>query len=138
MVAGDGDVLRLLRAGTTAEHEHVERTLDLLDPHLDRTRLTVVLPAGSTVLLYTDGLVERRDQPFDDGSTRSARRWRTCGGCPSRRCATCCSADCCRSGRWTTSRWSPCACGSPEPLLVEIGRGEPRRQAVVLGVAVPR
>jgi len=67
MVAGDGDVLRLLGAGTTAEHEHVERTLDLLDPHLDRTRLTVVLPAGSTVLLYTDGLVERRDQPFDDG-----------------------------------------------------------------------
>ena len=43
MVAGDGDVLRLLRAGTTAEHEHVERTLDLLDPHLDRTRLTGVL-----------------------------------------------------------------------------------------------
>jgi heme oxygenase (biliverdin-IX-beta and delta-forming) len=43
MVAGDGDVLRLLRAGTTAEHEHVERTLDLLDPQLDRTRLTGVL-----------------------------------------------------------------------------------------------
>ena len=43
MAAGIGDVLRLLRAGTTAEHESVERTLDLLDPHLDRTRLTGVL-----------------------------------------------------------------------------------------------
>ena len=43
MVAGEGDVLGLLRAGTTAEHESVERTLDLLDPHLDRTRLTGVL-----------------------------------------------------------------------------------------------
>ena len=43
MAAGIGDVLRLLRAGTTAEHESVELTLDLLDPHLDRTRLTGVL-----------------------------------------------------------------------------------------------
>jgi heme oxygenase len=37
------DVLRLLRTGTAAEHEDVERTLDLLDPGLDRPRLTGVL-----------------------------------------------------------------------------------------------
>ena len=43
MAAGEGDVLRLLRAGTAAEHESVERTLDLLDPRLDRSRLTGVL-----------------------------------------------------------------------------------------------
>ena len=43
MAAGEGDVLRLLRAGTTAEHERVERTLDLLDPQLDRARLTGML-----------------------------------------------------------------------------------------------
>jgi len=44
MAAGvDEDVLRLLRAGTATEHESVERTLDLLDPHLDRSRLTGVL-----------------------------------------------------------------------------------------------
>ena len=51
MVPGDtrtspddgGDVLRLLRSGTAAEHESVERSLDLLDPNLDPPRLTAVL-----------------------------------------------------------------------------------------------
>jgi heme oxygenase len=37
------DVLRLLRTGTAAEHEAVERGLDLLDPDLDRPRLVEVL-----------------------------------------------------------------------------------------------
>jgi heme oxygenase len=37
------DVLHLLRTATAAEHEAVERTLDLLDPDLDRPRLTAVL-----------------------------------------------------------------------------------------------
>jgi heme oxygenase len=37
------DVLHLLRTATAAEHESVERTLDLLDPGLDRPRLTGVL-----------------------------------------------------------------------------------------------
>jgi heme oxygenase len=37
------DVLRLLRTGTAAEHESLERSLDLLDPELDRGRLTDVL-----------------------------------------------------------------------------------------------
>jgi heme oxygenase len=42
--AGGGvDVLRLLRCGTAAEHESVERSLDLLDPQLDPRRLTAVL-----------------------------------------------------------------------------------------------
>lgn len=39
----DDDVLHLLRTGTAAEHESVERTLDLLDPGLDRARLTGVM-----------------------------------------------------------------------------------------------
>jgi len=39
----DVDVLRLLRSGTAAEHESVERSLDLLDPDLDAARLTAVL-----------------------------------------------------------------------------------------------
>ena len=38
-----------------------------VDPSAVRTELEVVLHRGSTVLLYTDGLVERRDQVFDDG-----------------------------------------------------------------------
>lgn len=40
---GEGDVLALLRRGTAAEHADLERSLDLLDPALDRTRLTHVL-----------------------------------------------------------------------------------------------
>jgi heme oxygenase len=40
---GEGDVLRMLRTGTAAEHADLERSLDLLDPALDRTRLTGVL-----------------------------------------------------------------------------------------------
>ncbi|TKJ33610.1 biliverdin-producing heme oxygenase [Blastococcus sp. CCUG 61487] len=39
----DGDVLRLLRTGTAAEHDDVERTLDLLDPALTRERLARTL-----------------------------------------------------------------------------------------------
>lgn len=37
------DVLRMLRIGTAAEHADLERSLDLLDPELDRPRLTGVL-----------------------------------------------------------------------------------------------
>ncbi len=37
------DVLRMLRTGTASEHEQVERALDLLDPELDRGRLTHVM-----------------------------------------------------------------------------------------------
>jgi heme oxygenase (biliverdin-IX-beta and delta-forming) len=37
------DVLRMLRTGTAAEHEAVERALDLLDPGLERGRLVEVL-----------------------------------------------------------------------------------------------
>ena len=43
MAADDDDVLRLLRTGTAAEHEDVERTLALLDPALSRARLAHVL-----------------------------------------------------------------------------------------------
>jgi heme oxygenase len=39
----DGDVLRALRTGTAAEHEEVERTLNLLDPRLGADRLRDVL-----------------------------------------------------------------------------------------------
>ena len=39
---------------------------------LDRPEADVVLPAGSTLLLYTDGLVERRDEALDEGMARAA------------------------------------------------------------------
>jgi len=38
-----------------------------VDPTAVRTEQVSVIEAGSTLLLYTDGLVERRDQVFDDG-----------------------------------------------------------------------
>jgi two-component system, chemotaxis family, sensor kinase Cph1 len=38
-----------------------------VDPGSPRSDAEVVLEQGSTLLLYTDGLVERRDQVFDDG-----------------------------------------------------------------------
>jgi heme oxygenase len=39
----DDDILRRLRTGTAQEHEDLERTLDLLDPGLARTRLAQIL-----------------------------------------------------------------------------------------------
>jgi serine phosphatase RsbU (regulator of sigma subunit) len=36
-----------------------------------RTEAEVVLPAGATLLLYTDGLVERRGEDLDDGVARA-------------------------------------------------------------------
>jgi PAS domain S-box-containing protein len=38
-----------------------------------RPQATRTLPPGSTLLLYTDGLVERRDAPIDDGIDRVTR-----------------------------------------------------------------
>jgi serine phosphatase RsbU (regulator of sigma subunit) len=43
-----------------------------VDPSAVRAESEVVLEHGSTVLLYTDGLVERRDQVFDEGVARLA------------------------------------------------------------------
>ncbi|SDN57395.1 SpoIIE family protein phosphatase [Geodermatophilus sp. DSM 45219] len=39
-----------------------------VDPTVSRSDRVAVLPAGSTVLLYTDGLVERRDRDLDAGT----------------------------------------------------------------------
>ncbi|TPG28111.1 response regulator [Mycobacterium hodleri] len=43
-----------------------------LRPGRPRPQATTVLPGRSTVLLYTDGLVERRRQSLDEGITRAA------------------------------------------------------------------
>jgi serine phosphatase RsbU (regulator of sigma subunit) len=39
-------------------------------PDVDRTAAVVDLPTDGLLLLYTDGLVERRGQPIDDGLER--------------------------------------------------------------------
>ncbi|MGE0216347.1 SpoIIE family protein phosphatase [Mycolicibacterium sp.] len=40
--------------------------------HQTRPEARATLPPGATLLLYTDGLVERRREPLDDGITRAA------------------------------------------------------------------
>lgn len=61
-----GVILHL--TGETTELHHPEPDLLLgLDPTLPRTETALALTAGDTLLLYTDGLVERRDQPLDTG-----------------------------------------------------------------------
>ncbi|GHF55411.1 hypothetical protein GCM10010218_41150 [Streptomyces mashuensis] len=53
-------------------------------PVPDDWRVSAVqpLPAGSTLLLYTDGLVERPDEDIDDGLTRLARTAADLAGTP--------------------------------------------------------
>ena len=41
-----------------------------VDPTAERAESAIDLPPGSTVLLYTDGLVERRGTTLDEGTTR--------------------------------------------------------------------
>ncbi|MBM7168908.1 SpoIIE family protein phosphatase [Streptomyces sp. G44] len=41
-----------------------------VDPRLPRGHATELLPAGATVLMYTDGLIERRGEDLTHGMTR--------------------------------------------------------------------
>ncbi|GAA2976861.1 SpoIIE family protein phosphatase [Actinokineospora diospyrosa] len=61
VVTADGDTHVLDQAGSVP--------LAVL-PDTNRTDAQTELPPGSTVLLYTDGLVERRDEPWDAGLDR--------------------------------------------------------------------
>jgi serine phosphatase RsbU (regulator of sigma subunit) len=57
--------------GTVAELASWKGDLLLgVDPDARRRESVVVLDRGSTVLLYTDGLIERRDANLDDGLVR--------------------------------------------------------------------
>ncbi|CAA9334921.1 MAG: Uncharacterized, RsbU-domain-containing protein, partial [uncultured Frankineae bacterium] len=62
VLSPSGDVLVL--AGVSAD------LLLGIDPDSPRTQSRVTLDRGSTVLLYTDGLVERRGQSLDEGLER--------------------------------------------------------------------
>jgi serine phosphatase RsbU (regulator of sigma subunit) len=53
-----------------------------VDPMAVRREQVAVLPTGSTVLLYTDGLVEGPDLPLDDGVARLSALLVELGGLP--------------------------------------------------------
>ncbi len=54
--------------------------LGLHDPAAEIGQHAFDLPAGSVVVLYTDGLVERRDRPLEDGLAALARALRSAPG----------------------------------------------------------
>ncbi|MGY1633170.1 SpoIIE family protein phosphatase [Geodermatophilus sp. SYSU D01186] len=53
-----------------------------VDPAAPRTESVVTFRRGATVLLYTDGLVEGRDLPLDDGIARLRTALEELGGLP--------------------------------------------------------
>jgi serine phosphatase RsbU (regulator of sigma subunit) len=53
-----------------------------VDPTSSRAESVVPLPPGATVLLHTDGLVERRGSTIDDGMTALAGHLRQLTGRP--------------------------------------------------------
>ncbi len=68
--------------GDPTDHGRADLLLGI-DPATSRRTLRAVVPCGSTVLLYTDGLVERRGQSLDDDDdvAELARVLGRCRGC---------------------------------------------------------
>ena len=85
--------------------------LAVADPDRRRPEAVADLPPGSTIVLYTDGLVERRTEPLEDGLARLAHA-AAAPRAPSRRtsCATSCSTSWSATTTATTSRWLRCGC----------------------------
>ncbi len=75
---GDGDVLKVLRAATAAEHERVEESLGLMDPELTRERLTAVLRLMHGFWLAAEAGLDAwaRREPDDAADLAWARRRR--------------------------------------------------------------
>jgi serine phosphatase RsbU (regulator of sigma subunit) len=67
--AGHPPPVLLLPDGRVQVLDELPDLLLGVDPSAGRRDRVAVLPAGSTVLLYTDGLVERRDRDLDAGTT---------------------------------------------------------------------
>ena len=75
----------------------LERPVDLLlgvDPDTPRHHHAIALRPGATVVLYTDGLVERRDASLDDGLGRLLGAPPTWRDVPWTNCATSSSTAC--------------------------------------------
>jgi anti-sigma regulatory factor (Ser/Thr protein kinase) len=63
-------------ATATGEHRLLDQAqslpLGMLPAHLQRHQAIATLPPGATLMLYTDGLVERRNQSLDKGMDAAA------------------------------------------------------------------
>jgi serine phosphatase RsbU (regulator of sigma subunit) len=68
--AGHPPPLLVLPDGTATFLEHRPNLLLGLDPEAPRSDHELLLPAGATLLLYTDGLIESRNGPLDEGLQR--------------------------------------------------------------------
>jgi serine phosphatase RsbU (regulator of sigma subunit) len=69
-IAGHPPPLLVTTEGVARYLDTPDHVLLGLDLDVDRSSTDVDLPAGSTLLLYTDGLVEHRDRSLDEGLTR--------------------------------------------------------------------
>ncbi|MBT2230092.1 PP2C family protein-serine/threonine phosphatase [Nonomuraea sp. NEAU-A123] len=72
--AGHPAPLLITREGGTRFLEDGRATLLGVDAALPRQNAVEALPPHSTVVLYTDGLIERRTEPLERGMTRLRRR----------------------------------------------------------------
>ena len=66
VIGADGDILGTRKATRRGPADGT-RPLGVFGAEFESTRTD--LPAGGSLLLYTDGLVEAREQPVDDGIT---------------------------------------------------------------------
>jgi serine phosphatase RsbU (regulator of sigma subunit) len=80
--AGHPPPLLLAPDGTASLLEGPPNLLLGVDPHASRRHHTVPLVPGATVVLYTDGLVERRDATLDQGLDHLLRVARDLAGHP--------------------------------------------------------
>jgi hypothetical protein len=91
-------------------------------PGEQRPVATVEIPPGTLVCLYTDGLIERRGEPIDDGLARLCQA--VTAQPPDAACATVMAAWWAASPPTTTS---PCSC-SGASRQARGSRGHGRRQ----------
>ena len=68
--AGHPPPLLVMPSGTATLLEHQPNLLLGLDPHARSADHEILLPPAATLLLYTDGLIESRHGPMDDGLNR--------------------------------------------------------------------
>lgn len=81
-VAGHPAPLLVTREGDTRFLDGGRSILLGVEPDTVRPQAVETLPPGSTVLLYTDGLIERRGETFDGGMTRLRRHAAALAGVP--------------------------------------------------------